>query len=282
MEANFLNIFAEFCSARKINRGCNSSFITLVPNVNDPLSLSDYRPINFIGCIYKVIAKVLANRLKRVIGSMICDVQFAFIAGRNIFDGPLVINESISWAKKTKREAILFKVDFEKALDSLSWSFLDSVMAQMGFTTTWRVWIMGFLSSARTSILVNGAPTKEFEIQKGVRQGEPLSPFLFIIAMEALHVVMIKAQSLGIFHGLATPNQGPIISHLFYADDAIFIGNWCNSNIKNLSRILRCFQLASALKVNFSKSRVLGISISTAQVASMANILHCQMPTRFL
>ena len=95
----------------------------------------------------------------------------------------------------------------------------------MGFGVKWRKWINGFLKSAKYSVLINGRPTKEFGISKGVRQGDPLSPFLFIIAMEGLSVAMRAACERGVFQGLKIPNGGLIISHLLYDDDdALFLG----------------------------------------------------------
>lgn len=126
-------------------RGCNSSFITLAPKVKDPTSLSDYRLISLIGCIYKIISKLLATRLKKVIGGIIGDVQSAYVEGRNILDGPLVINELNSWAKKTKKKILLFKVDFDKAFDSVNWEYLDNTLDKMGFGSKWRSWIRGCL-----------------------------------------------------------------------------------------------------------------------------------------
>ena len=138
------------------------------------------------------------------------------------------------WAKSIKKKLLLFKVDFDKAFDSVNWDYLDSVLEQMGFGNKWRSWIRGCLSSSRASVLVNGAPTKEFRVTKGVRQGDPLSPFLFIIAMEGLNVALKTAVEKWIFKGVQLPNNGPTISHLFYADDALFVGEWCKSNIKCL------------------------------------------------
>lgn len=103
-----------------------------------------------------------------------------------ILDGPLIVNEICSWAKKTKRKVFLFKVDFEKAFESLNWDFLDSIMEQMNFRWKWMRWIRGYLGSIRASILINGAPMKEFNIKRGLRQGDPLAHFLFIIAIEGL------------------------------------------------------------------------------------------------
>ncbi|KAF5793118.1 putative RNA-directed DNA polymerase [Helianthus annuus] len=275
-ETDFYAILDYFYVHGKINRGCNSSFITLIPKISDPQFINKFRPISLIGCISKVISKILATRLKGVIGSVVSDVQTAYIEGRSILEGPLIVNEIVSWAKKTKRQAMLFKVDFEKAFDSLNWGFLESVLSQMGFPALWRKWVTGILSSARTSILVNGSPTLEFDIQKGVRQGDPLSPLLFIIAMEALHVATVSALESGIYKGLKVANTGPTISHLLYADDALFVGEWTEENFHNLARMLRCFHLSSGLKVNFSKSQLYGVGVNDVDITRMATILDCK------
>lgn len=113
--------------------------------------------------------------------------------GRSILDGPLVVNKLCSWAKKTKKQILLFKVDFDKAFDSINWEFLDNNLVQMGFGEKWRMWVNGCLRSTHASILVNGHPTDEVTTSKGVRQGDPFSPFLFIITMEGLSVAMEEA-----------------------------------------------------------------------------------------
>lgn len=136
-----------------------------------------------------------------MIGACIGNVQTAFVKGRNILDGPLIINELCSWAKKTKEKMLLFKVDLNKAFDSVNWGFLDHIQMQMGFGEKWRGWIQGCLRSSRASILVNSSPTNEFGFSRGIRQGDPLSPFLFIIAMEGLNIAMKEACGKGIFRG---------------------------------------------------------------------------------
>ena len=119
-----------------LNRGCNDSFIALLPKIKDPLSLGDYHPIHLMGYISKAISKALAERLKKVIDSVISPEQTTYVRGKNIVDGPLIANEIITWAKRAKKKMFLFKVDFKKAFDNLNWNFLFSTMDQMGFGNT--------------------------------------------------------------------------------------------------------------------------------------------------
>ena len=95
----------------------------------------------------------------------------------------------------------------------------------MNFGGLWRKWIRGCLESSKVSVLINGSPTREFTVKRGVRQGDPLAPFLFIIAAEALNVVMQGAIAEGFFNGIELPHHGPILSHLQYVDDVVFVGD---------------------------------------------------------
>nr|KAJ0213776.1 hypothetical protein LSAT_V11C400197820 [Lactuca sativa] len=152
-----------------------------------------------------------------------------------------------------------------------------SVMSQMGFGDKWIFWIIGCLSSSRASVLINDhSTTKELPITRGIHQGDPLSPFLFIIAMEGLNVAMRLACQNSIFHGVKVPNSDLDISHLFYADDALFVRQWASSNFANLARILRCFHATLGLKVNFHKSMVYGIDVSDLEVGC-AQIFGCEV-----
>ncbi|GKA57457.1 cysteine-rich receptor-like protein kinase [Tanacetum coccineum] len=168
-----MDYIREFEMTSFLPRGCNSSFIALVPKVKDPLVRNDFRPISLIGSQYKILAKILANRLAMVIPSVVSEAQTVFIKGRQIIDGLLVVDEIILWAKVYKKKLFMLKVDFEKAFDTLSWSLLDSIMDQMGFTSKWGQWIFACLISGYASVLVNGSPTSEFKIERILRQGDP-------------------------------------------------------------------------------------------------------------
>ncbi|GKB18467.1 putative RNA-directed DNA polymerase, eukaryota, reverse transcriptase zinc-binding domain protein [Tanacetum coccineum] len=258
---------------------CNSSFIALIPKVSNATHVTDFRPISLIGCQYKIIGKLLANRLSCMIGSCISPEQSAFIKNRNILDGPLVLSKVMAWHRKNKKKLMVFKVDFEKAFDSLKWDFLDLVMDKIGFGCKWRSCIKGCLRNARTSVLINGSPTKEFEIFRGLRQGDPLSPFLFILAMEGLHAFIYKATNLGIFKSFSIGVNNLRISHLMYPDDVIFMGEWSILNACNLLCILGCFFFVSGLKINVHKSNLSGVGMSNEDILSMANVIGCGAAT---
>ncbi|GJS38525.1 RNA-directed DNA polymerase, eukaryota, reverse transcriptase zinc-binding domain protein [Tanacetum coccineum] len=206
--------------------GCNSSFIALIPKVSNANSVFDFRPTSLIGCQYKFIDKLLANRLSIVIEDCISPVQSAFIKGRNILDGPLILNEVMAWYRQRKKELMVFKVDFEKAFDSMRWDFLDLILNKLGFSLKWRTWIKGCLHNSRSSVLVNGSPTEEFKLFRGLRQGDPVSLFFFILAMEGLHALTCKAEALGLFKVASIGRYNLSISHLMHADDVIFFGEW--------------------------------------------------------
>ncbi|GKB79280.1 putative RNA-directed DNA polymerase, eukaryota, reverse transcriptase zinc-binding domain protein [Tanacetum coccineum] len=197
----------------------------------------------------------------------------------------LATSLKVAWYRKCKKGFMVFKVDFEKAFDSLGWDFLDSVMGKLGFRSKWRFWIHGCFSNARSPVLVNGPPTFEFEIFIGLRQGGPLSHFLFILAMDGLHALTCKAEELGLIKGVTFGRDNMHVSHLMYADDVIFIEEWSWINVYNLICMLRCFFLISELKINIHKSNVLGVCVSDMDVTNMANLIGCgaaKFPLKYL
>nr|GEZ14112.1 RNA-directed DNA polymerase, eukaryota [Tanacetum cinerariifolium] len=139
-------------------------------------------------------------------------------------------------------------------------------------------WISSCLNNAIGSVLVNGSPTFEFQSHKGLKQGDPISPFLFILIMETLHLTFKRVLNAGLYKGISL-NDPFTISHLFYADDVVFIGEWNNNKIQTLLSVLRCFYLASGLKINLHKSKLMGIGVSSNVVAAAASLIGCSILT---
>jgi len=181
-----MRFIGEFHRKGRLTKGINSTFIALIPKVESPQRLNDLRPISLVGNMYKILAKVLANRLRSVFGSVISDSQSAFVKGRQILDGILVANEVVDDAHRCKKELLLFKVDFEKAYDSVDYSYLDEVMYKMGFPVLWRKWIKECIGTTTAPVLVNGSPTDEFPLKKGVKARRPTFPFPFSLGRRGL------------------------------------------------------------------------------------------------
>ncbi|GJV02167.1 RNA-directed DNA polymerase, eukaryota, reverse transcriptase zinc-binding domain protein [Tanacetum coccineum] len=182
----------------------------------------------------------------------------------------------IQWCKSKKKQSLIFKVDFEKAYDSVRWDFLDDVLKKFGFGNKWCDWIQKCLRSSRGSILINGSPTKEFSFFKGLKQGDPLSPFLFILIMESLHLSFQRVVDVDLFKGI---NLSPLVnlSHMFYADDAVFVGQWCDDNINTLVHVLECFFRASGLRINMCKSKIMGVNVGDDKIKAAALKLGCRI-----
>ncbi|GKU89286.1 hypothetical protein SLEP1_g3443 [Rubroshorea leprosula] len=275
----------EFWVNGKLVKGSNSSFIVLIPKKESPQGLGDFRPISLIGCLYKIIAKLLANRLRKVMPSIISQNQSAFVGRRHIVDGIVIANEVIHEAKKRKRPTLIFKADFEKAYDSVNWNFLDLMMEKLGFCLKWRRWIKECLSTSSVSVLVNGSPTEEFSIKKGLRQGDPLALFLFLLVAEALNGLILKAKEEEMYNGVTVGTEGMEVTHLQFANDSIFFCEASDENIKTIKGILRTFELVSRLKVNFFKSALYGINVKSEEISEWAESLNCvegSIPFKYL
>ncbi|GJX33316.1 RNA-directed DNA polymerase, eukaryota [Tanacetum coccineum] len=220
IEKDVVAAVQHFFTSGNFPKGCNASFIALIPKIPDAKLVKDFRPISLIGSLYKIIAKILANRLVGVLGDLVSEVQSAFVADRQILDGPLILNEVLQWCKAKKKQTFIFKIDFEKAYDSVRWDFLGDVLNRFGFGAKWCGWIQECLRSSRGSVLVNGSTTEEFQFYKGLKQGDPLSPFLFILVMESLHLSFKRVED------AASKNHGGLGISSFFALNRALLLKW--------------------------------------------------------
>ncbi|GJT60451.1 putative RNA-directed DNA polymerase, eukaryota, reverse transcriptase zinc-binding domain protein [Tanacetum coccineum] len=219
VEAAMRDFFDHFV----MSKGEKSSFITLILKVANPIHIKDFRPISLIGMYYNIITKILSNWLAKVVDKVVSPEQSAFISGRQILDGPLMLSELMAWYKKRNHKLMMFKVGFEKAYDTLSWKFLDHMLLDLGFCSKWMCWIQLCLQTLRSSALVNGSPSAEFLISRGLRQGDPLSPLLFLIIMEGLNIVLKDVVGSGLIHGTKVGDTNFNIFYSFYADDVVIV-----------------------------------------------------------
>jgi len=200
------------------------------------------------------------------------------VKDRQILDGVLIANEVVDEARKLKKKLMLFKVDFEKAYDPVDWGYLDAVMCEMTFPVLWRKWLKECVTTTTASILVNGSPIEEFPLERGLRQGDPLSPFLFLLAAEGLNVMMYAVVEADLFKGYGVGlTNFVVVSHLQFADDTLLLGEKSWANVRALRAVLLLFEAMSGLKVNFHKSMLVGVNISDSWLAEAALILHCKV-----
>ncbi|KAK2370479.1 hypothetical protein QL285_083528 [Trifolium repens] len=237
----------------------NETNICLIPKIDSPISMKDFRPISLCNVLYKVVSKLLANRLKLVLGKYILEEQFAFVEGRSIIDNALIAIEIIHCLKRRTRGSkgeLALKIDFSKAYDKVEWSYLKGVLERMGFSETWIKWMMLCVSSVNYSALMNFEKVGPIHPDRGLRQGDPLSPYLFILVTEGLTSLIHKAVASGDIHGVKICRGAPVVSHLLFADDCFL---FCRSNISEttkLMEILKTYELASGQEINLSKSEV--------------------------
>ncbi|CAK8537008.1 unnamed protein product [Lathyrus sativus] len=264
-----------FHSGGRISKSVTSSFLSLIPKSTNPVTLDDYRPICLVGCLHKIVSKLLASRLKKVLDRIISPCQSAFVPGRLMLDGVLVANEVMDYARKERKGCVLFKVDFEKAYDNVSWNFLRSMLTKMGFGSLWRKWMDNLIFQSKMSVLVNGSPTKEFEVEKGLRQGDPLSPFLFVIVAEGLAGLVRKSQELGEFEGFVV-NGKCMVDLLQFADDTLIVGEGTWKHVWAIKAVLRAFELVSGLGINYHKSKLIGVNISSNFLDAASFVLSCR------
>jgi hypothetical protein len=216
----------------------NDTHICLIPKINNPSHPSEFRPISLCNVTLKIITKTIANRLKTILPNIISPNQSAFVPGRLITDNSLIANEIFHYLTQTTRQTgyVGIKTDMAKACDRMEWVFIEATLSSMGFPTAMIQTIMKCVSTVSFSILINGQPSKTFFPQRGLRQGDPLSPYLFIICADVLSGLMSQAQSNHLIHGVKIAPGAPEISHLFFADDSLF---FCRATISEAAAIAK-------------------------------------------
>jgi hypothetical protein len=287
LKSDIMGVFHDFHAHSKFVKSLNATFIALIPKISGATDLKDYRPISLVSGIYKIIAKVLANRLKKVLEKIVSEPQNAFVKGRQILDSVLIANECVDSRINSGIPGVICKLDIEKAYDHVNWSFLLYMLRRCGFGEKWCSWIDFCISSARFSVLVNGSPAGFFSSSRGLRQGDPLSPLLFVVVMEALSKMLTVSVNRGLFSGFSVGSRNSVavnISHLLFADDTLV---FCGANPDHLRYLRVCFlafEGVSGLKVNLSKSELVPVG-NVVDVEGLADILGCRvssLPLKYL
>uniref|UniRef100_A0A6N2M2M8 Reverse transcriptase domain-containing protein n=1 Tax=Salix viminalis TaxID=40686 RepID=A0A6N2M2M8_SALVM len=254
-------------------RCINTTRITLIPKVASPNQLNDFRPISCCSVIYKCISKIIANRIKLSLSSIVGKAQSAFIPGRNIAEAILLVQElMLNYHRNKGPPRCAVKVDLRKAFDTVNWDFILEALRLINVPSKVIGWIRVCITSPAFTVSMNGADHGFFRSQRGLRQGDPLSPYLFVLAMEGLNGILRKATSNnGFKHHWRCKN--PNIVHQCFADDLILFCHADPNSVQVLKSALDEFSRLSGLSINQSKSTVQISGLDDLSKDSLAAIL---------
>ena len=217
----------------------NETHVRLIPKITGARKVAEYRPIALCNTHYKIVAKILTRRLKPLLPSLISKSQSAFVSGRSIGDNVLITHETLHYLRTSEAKkfcAMAMKTDMSKAYDRIEWGFLRAVLEQLGFDPRWISWVMCCVETVSYSFLINGSPMGSVNPSRGIRQGDPLSPYLFILCTKTLSSLCDRAQNDGSLPGVRVARGCPAINHLLFADDTMF---FCRSNPTTVASLLR-------------------------------------------
>ena len=191
-------------------------------------------------------------------------------------DAILIANEIVDEKRRLGEEGVVFKIDFEKTYDHVSWDFLDHVLEKKGFSPIWRKWMRGCLSTVSFAVLVNGNAKGWVKASRGLRQGDPLSPFLFTIVTNVLSRMMLTTEERSLLEGFRVGRNRTRVSRLQFANDTIFFSNTYEEELQTLKSLLLVFGHIYRLKVNLDKSNIFGINLDQNHLSKLVKLLDCK------
>ncbi|XP_059627713.1 uncharacterized protein LOC132270551 [Cornus florida] len=256
---DLLNGFNSFLDSGHMLWSINHNNLVLIPKVKHPTRMSHFRPISLCNVIYRIFSKILANRLRPLMNILVSNHQPAFVPNQLIHENILLVHEFMHYLKSKssgKRGFLAFKLDMEKAYNQIEWSFLEGMRKGFSFHSKWVSVIMSCVTSVSFSITINAVSGSCFQPSRDLRQGDPLSPFLFLLCVEGLSFLLKQAECNHSIHGVKIGPSVPSVSHMLFADDFILFCRAEDPEVSNLMGILDLYSALSGQRVNFSKSGV--------------------------
>ena len=250
----FLQMILSSTEKGELHVGVTKGIICLIPKEGNPKDLNHWRPITLLPVIYKIFAKTLQLRLQPMLRDVISPEQTAFLLLRFILDNIVLAQETLHWAKTSRQPTVFLKLDFSKAYDKVSWRFLFHVMHMMGIDARFIQWVKLLFGNASAAVNINGSPGSTFKVERGVWQGCPLAPYLFLIVGEALTHTIKKSVEEKRLKGVVLPGGKKQQCISQYADDSSFMVRGEKRDIDELVRLLKTFSEASGMEINWDKS----------------------------
>ncbi|XP_057871389.2 uncharacterized protein LOC131077832 [Cryptomeria japonica] len=262
---------------KQMLKSLNSTFLALIPKKEGANRMDQFRPIALCNVVYKIITKLIAERLKPLLGALISTEQGGYVEGRQILDGVVIASEVIHSMASSKERAMFIKLDMAKAYDRVSWEFLQNILLAFGFKEEWVSWVLSCVTSSSFSILINGESSDWFSASRGLWQGDPLSPYLFIIMAEGLGRFIKSQVRQGRIHGWSWNNDLPPCSHLQFVDDTALMGLARVSEAVNFRRTLDIYLKAAGQSINDDKSSIYFFNTPRLIQNRIARILRFQI-----
>ena len=279
VKVEVLNCIWNFFNNNSLLRNLNHTFLALIPKSSGSHATNQFRPISLCNIVYKIISKILANRLKPLLTKFISPLQSAFVPNRNIQDNTILAQELLHTfkLKRGKGGFMFLKLDMENAFDRMEWKFILAILGKLGFSQIWINWIRICITFTSFSFLLNGSPFGCISPERGLRQGDPISPFLFIIGTEVLSRLLFQVEKEGAIKGLKISKHCSPIHHLLFADDLLIFGKATLIEASNIYSCLDKYCKWSGQSINVSKSTIrFTKNLLPSSVSSITNIFPFQ------
>ncbi|CAG7886739.1 unnamed protein product [Brassica rapa] len=279
------NAVKHFFTTKMMSRQTNATVISLIPKISGASSLSDFRPVSLCNTVYKVISKVLAHRLKRITKDAVQQNQVGFVSGRVLSDNVLLASELVADFHKPGRISRgCLQVDITKAYDSVEWEFIMNILSAFQLPPLFMDWIWACISTPYYSVSLNGELAGFFPGEKGLRQGDPISSSLFVLAMDVLSKELDLAAREGRF-GIHPKCAFPLVTHLSFADDLLIFFDGTADSLRGIMQVLRDFQRKSGLALNLRKTSVFldgNDRVAAQSVATDFGLTQGSLPVKYL
>lgn len=267
---DFMNSFhSDAVQLERINR----SYMVLIPKKPGATAVDAFRQICLQNCTVKILAESLTGRLQKEIGNLIDLNQTRFLQGRSISETFVFAAEIVQACNRRKIPTLVLKLDFAKAFYTVNWAGMDSILSARGFSATWRRWMQHILESSKSAILLNGVPGPWINCKRGLKQGDPLSPYLFLLVADTLQA-MIRCKSSDIKHPIVI---GAGCVTLQYADDTLIVLKGDLGDVQSLKEVLSLFSDATGLSINYHKSTMVPLHMEPEILQQCIDTLGCRL-----
>eukprot|EP00253_Pinus_taeda_P011936 PITA_11936 len=273
IKTDLMRMVQGFMRKEKVGGGINSTFLALIPKENNPGTFDRYRPISLCNSSYKILAKLMANRIKPLLQKLITPAQEGFVKGRHILENVIQVQEALHSIQLRREQGMLIKLDMCNTFDRVNRSFLYRVLSAFGFNQKFIDIIKACLEKIWIAPMINGRPANFFLASRGLRQGCPLSPFLYILMVDSLSRKLTMEKQKGRIPGIRIEKGIEPMNHALFADDSLLLGGASPRIASAFKSILQKFCSITGALVSEKKSAVYGWNTDQQTIRKIAEYL---------